>query len=450
MKTKKLLATALAGLIVVAGAAGCAGRDNMSDIKPPVYEKGKEFMIGAWDSPMETRADYQLAKDMGLTHMFVDYGGLAGQSVRGSKGFLELLELMDELGLKAFLRTPASVFEEALQEETDYSKYPAVAAINWRDEPYYTDLPNMARAAERHMELYPDNSPAFFINHNPYYEETGDHNNVIFGGLTWEEFLEYYIETVCSKITAGRNILSYDYYPLMAQRGVYRMRTSWLPSIATLTKLAKEHDMDTHVFIQATKHFEYYPEMTTEDLRFQFAVYMAFGISDFSYFQYCDSAAANFDEGMVERYVSASPRPLYYRAQTVNMELKALQHIYLSFDYLGTMPVRGDDWAEQELFYQQNMIFEGIGSIPFVKEVSAEHNAIIGQFKDKKNDVNGLMVTNFTQPNEELSNTVKIKFDNAKKVAVYTKGTEKIYVLKDNVFEYKLEAGQGAFMIPLA
>ena len=60
------------------------------------------------------------------------------------------------------------------------------------------------------------------------------------------------------------------------------------------------------------------------------------------------------------------------------------------------------------------------------------------------------MVTNFTQPYDGLFNTVKIKFDNAKKVAVYTKGTEKIYVLKDNVFEYKLEAGQGAFMIPLA
>lgn len=450
MKLKKVIATVAACLIAMTGFVSCAGGEDMSDIKPPVYQTGKQFMLGAWDSPMATKADYELAKDMGLTHMFVDWGGSYQQPLRGSAEFLSLLEMMSEVGVKAVLRTPPSVYDQAMAETTDYSKYSAVDIINWRDEPKIAEIPKMVAAAERHMELYPDNTPRFLVNHNPDYG-LSDHDE-LFGDKTWEEFLEYYIEEVCSKITAGRNILSYDFYPLLSARGASAMRGQWLPSIATITALARDYDMDTHVFIQASSHFmsrpEGYPEMTEEDLRFQFAVYMAFGIQNYSYFQYCDSAANDFEEGMVERYESAKPRPLYYRAQTVNKELKALQDIYLNFSWRGTMPVHGTE-SENNVSDDANMSFDGLDSISFVKEATATQNALIGRFKDTNNNVDGLMVTNFTNPSDQLSNIVKIKFEDAKKVAVYTKGTERIYVLRDNVFEYTLEPGQGAFMIAL-
>lgn len=39
-------------------------------------------------------------------------------------------------------------------DKTDYSKFPAVTAINYWDEPYFSNIERIAELAEEHVEKY--------------------------------------------------------------------------------------------------------------------------------------------------------------------------------------------------------------------------------------------------------------------------------------------------------
>ena len=65
---KSAIAMMLAGCTVF-GLAGCGSPEAE---RYPQYADDKVMMIGGWDPPIPTLEDYQMAKDMGLTHMFID------------------------------------------------------------------------------------------------------------------------------------------------------------------------------------------------------------------------------------------------------------------------------------------------------------------------------------------------------------------------------------------
>ena len=66
---------------------GCAEPESSF----PEYANDREMMIGGWDSPMNTLEDIQLAKDMGLTHMFLD----SVFDKRGTKAYEDALKLYE-------------------------------------------------------------------------------------------------------------------------------------------------------------------------------------------------------------------------------------------------------------------------------------------------------------------------------------------------------------------
>jgi hypothetical protein len=264
--------------------------------------------------------------------------------------------------------------------------------------------------------------------------------------------LAYYYDAVLAKLS-GRKVLSYDIYPLLQTNGRRNMRQNWLPGLNVLANFAKEKGCETHVYVQAAEHMGY-PVMTEEDLRFQFNVYMTFGVTNYSYFLYAlRPDGKDWFSAMVRQDKSCATWPLYDGAKRVAGELQALQHIYLNYGWLGAMPVIGSENLDEDgevVNEDGNMNFAGLTEIPFLKRAEATQNTLLGRFKDKDGR-DGLMVTNFTQPADERTDAVTLAFRTAKKVAVYTMGGEEVFVLPaDGVLKMNLAPGQGAFMLPLS
>jgi len=301
------------------------------------------------------------------------------------------------------------------------------------------------------VEKYGDKLFAFYNEHHPL-NFTASYN-----GLTFAEFMEMVCEGIISRMADGtKKMLSIDRYPIfLDNRGDRVTYTDFLYTIECVALAAKKYGIpETHFCIQSAEHMGR-PVMTEEDLRWQFYTYMAYGGSAFTYYTYRDLWVDFYGipsgSSMVSKTISCRPHPLYYGAQKVNAELQSMAQAYLNFEWIGTMPVTGtaNDPTYAGGYGNYGGLREPLESIPFINRYQSTQDALFGQFKDKDGR-DGLIITNFTLPSEELTSNVKIEFKNAKKAAVYMNGKEEVYILRNGVFEIKLKPSEGAFVIPLA
>lgn len=438
---RKLICMLMAGSIAL-GALSAAGCGEKSENKPfPVYKDDKEMMIGGWDAPLPTLEDYRLAKEMGLTFMFLDDLFVK----RGTQAYADVLGYCEQVGLKTIITLGnAATIEYAAEswaaDKTDYSKFPAVTAINYWDEPYFSNIARIAELTEEHVKKYGSEIDVF-ANLFPN-SATGT-----FEGHTYNEYVGEYVDKVLAKVEEGHRYLSADIYPLdKKSTGESALRSNWLNCIETIAVQAKRVNAVPHFFLQATEHYTY-RAVTEEDLRWQFYVYMAFGIKAFTYFTYRTSILEDFSNSCVDAQESGKKYPLYDYAKAVNREIHDFDHVYLNFDWNGTMPVLGTQ-SEQDY----NLNFDGLNNpldeVAALNGAQATQDALIGQFKDESGN-DGLIVVNFTDPAYGLRNTVRLDFKNASKVRVYKKGVAYDYQVLENHFELELGVGEGVFMIPV-
>lgn len=427
--------TTVIGLSAV-GAAGC----KQKSVPFPEYADDKTMMIGGWDAPINTLEDYRIAKEMGLDFIFLDDLFVK----RGTQAYLDVLGYCEEVGLKAVLTVGNAMGVEHAAESwandlTDYSQYPAVSAINYWDEPNFSNIARIAELTDEHIQKYGDKIDVYA---NLYPNSA----TPAFEGHTYSEYVAEYADKVLSKIKSGTKYLSADIYPLEERNGESYLRSNWLNCIETVSKEALRAGAESHFFLQATKHYTY-RALTEEDLRWQFYVYMAYGIRSLSYFTYRTSVLDGFSDSFVDAVVSGKKNPQYEWAQKINAEIHAFDHVYLSFQWNGTMPVLGD---ENEEGYNLNFdgLSEPLEELDAVSDVSAEQDALVGQFRDAAGN-DGLLAVNFTDPSAGLRNKLCFTFKNAGKVRVYRMGKPADYQVLNDRFEIELGVGEGAFLIPV-
>lgn len=412
--------------------SGCFSFKN--NAKFPEYADDREMMIGGWDAPMNTLEDIQIAKDMGLTHMFLDQF----HAKRGTQEYLNALKLYEQVGMKVIVQTANAFNDEVpINDDTDYTEYPAVDFINYWDEPSYTTIERAAELVAEHMEKYGDSVGAFGnLFPNTAFGAFEDH--------TYKEYVEKWTELVLMQLPEDKRWLSIDLYPLEEKNGQNYIRSNWLSCIETAALQAKKSNCQLHFFLQLTEHFDY-RAVTEEDLRFQFYVNMAFGVRAFSYFTYADSILDDFEDSCVERLKSGVIHDQYYMAQTVNKEIKNFDHVYLNYEWQGTLPIIGKDNEEG-----YNLNFDGLNeplqTLPVANRWDATEDALVGVFKDA-NGYDGLIVTNFTDPSDNLYNLVRFEFKDVSKVRVYQGGVAYDYEVLNNRFDIELAPGEGVFII---
>lgn len=135
---------------------------------------------------------------------------------------------------------------------------------------------------------------------------------------------------------------------------------------------------------------------------------MAYGFKGISAFMY--NAAARPDGSWGEGLVNGDKiNPEYYYAKEANEEVLKFDHVYLSFDYLGTMPVQASSGTSCPAFM---MLRHKLDEVDGIETVVAEQPALVGSFRDKE-DNNGYMIVNYTEPSDGISNTVTVNFEKA-------------------------------------
>lgn len=446
MKLGKKSALTMAAVItsctlLACGGGGGGGGSAYGKETYPEWQDNKSMWVGGWDVPINTEADYKMAKDMGLTHMFID-GSMA---TKGTEAYLDQLRHCEKVGLKAIVGNDIATgnSDNKPADMTDYSVYPAVDMINVWDEPHINNFDSVAAMIEEYNELYAGKDMTLYVNGNPA-------NNI--GDNTWtttEDYMEQFYNKVLSKID-GRKIFSTDIYPLLETRGVYTLDSRWLRTMAVYANYAKDYDGEFHMFIQNYSSSINRETLSRKDFTYQIYTDMAFGINGYTYFTYRKSFIEEFGGGCVEYDTSCTPTPSYYWAQEVNAEIAKFDHVYLSFDWDGAMSVKGQYNLEDDEEYENVSFgfYKELTALNCATKVTATQDTLIGQFKDDEGR-NALMVTNFTMPTDDTDDKVTIDFKDCNRAIVYESGERKVYEVKNNKLVLDIASGEGVFVIPL-
>lgn len=173
---------------------------------------------------------------------------------------------------------------------------------------------------------------------------------------------------------------------------------------------------------------------TRADISFQTNVGLALGAQSFEYFEYYDWSADDDITGILTN-------GLYDEVKSVNRELLAWDHVFMAFDWQGIKTYQvGEDYTK------------GISQLSNLEKVivSASAETVVGEYKyTNGSDTDyGYMITNFTDPSKNITDSVNIEVNPGQQVLVYRNGVG-TYMSPDgnDKINFKLGAGEGVFVI---
>ena len=438
---KKIVSLCLVFVMGLSLLVGCKTETEPGPVEKefPLYADDKQMFIGTFTSPMPTQEDYNDCAAAGFNHILQDRS-------YGVETFEEIIPFCDVAGVKSllFLNNPPDY------SAANYNNYESFSGIMFKDEPNYPMFQDLADQIEDFESHYPDD--LFFVNLYPYYAE--DVAEGALGTETYEEYIDSFIEIVLNKLS-GKKMLSVDYYMLKQSGDETFVDDGWLYNLEVTANAAKNTDIDVHYYVLTHGHGPYRDLQSTADIQFQYYVSMAYGVKAFSAFTYMQIVgSADFANGHalidvfydpITATYSCAKNDIYYYVKEANEELLRFDNVYLSFDWQGAMPVLGEGETSNDAFDNLNT---PMSKLPDIAEVQASNSAVIGYFQDK-DGTNAYMVTNYTPPEDGITNTVQLKFENATRARVYKDGVPEDVELTDGSLTLTLGAGEGNFVIAI-
>lgn len=287
----------------------------------------------------------------------------------------------------------------------------------------------------------------------------------------YELYLQYYCDNVLSKLTSGEKWLSADRYLLTYDKnGNKCIDSGWLADVQSIAKVAKNYGAKTNFFIQAmpfgatngvatgAKEGSRDRVPTYNDIRLQQYALMAFGYDGISLFCYgspiADGEFASSQYGMIDR--NGNKTEIYDAVKQANNELLSFDHVLKQFAWQGVFTcdagktITGTSSTSNASFKSLDRI--SLANVSSLSKVSASADTLCGYFKDAAGN-DGIMVVNYNETTENLTDTVELTFDSSKYNAAvcYVGGVKKVFTgLTDGKLSLSLGAGEGIFVIPYA
>lgn len=215
----------------------------------------------------------------------------------------------------------------------EYAEHPALKGFLLFDEPGSIHFDELASSKEIFEELMPEDV-MFFINLFP---EACSYES-LYGedySMPYTDYEEYYLKAFVDTVDPA--CISYDAYAL--QEGGL-IRDSYYHNFDVAAKMAKEKDIPFWYTLLSAGHSTTdgrYITPTDAELRWQMALGMCYG-SD-TLVHYILSSRETEDYVAMLEYLSYEPTQIFYDAQKVNLELRAWQDIFMSYDWVGTAKV---------------------------------------------------------------------------------------------------------------
>ena len=446
---------------------------DVDEVGLPTYETltnpdedGLELAVytGPTDNSVEA---YQVVKDAGVRSVYLN---MWGSYALNNEHTSTALNSCDTVGLDAYIITNnghntanedlVSFIDTAT---VDYSTFPAFKGLYAFDEPNISQMDWIKSDMEK-WEANDKYKDYTYLVNLMRWDENSDQNvdaTKTYLSNYWEKVLQHNDD----------NILMYDSYPLYTDRnendvdnetysettGTPYVRDFTLPVLETYANFAKEKGSKFYTFLQT--YGDKYNDTgkiarnlkSVNDLRFQVAYNMAYGSKGLICYTY--EAQAQHGASMI--YGNGSKLSNYYYVQEVFNELKDWEHVYMAFDWNGTITKEGTATGEGVQSGHLAQLTQSLALHERISNIETNYDLLVGTFKDTNNN-DGFLITSYTDPYYEIENTVKVTFNNASKALVYKNGKlqtnynkKSCYVLEDGVLEMTLAAGDYLWVIPV-
>ena len=478
-------------LLSASNAAATVGYDyveftyagDVEEVGLPTYEAlanpdedGLELAVYTGPT-INTVEAYQAVKDAGVRSVYLN---MWGSYALNNEHTLTALESCGTVGLDAYIipdsankhgSETSSLVNFVDKATVDYTQYPAFKGIYAFDEPDVDQMDWIKTDMDQwENSNYKDSSYLVNLMRNDSSLDWSVENTKNYLNSYWDKVLKYNDE----------NILMYDTYPLYASRkstdvadnadvegaewtGTPFIRDFTLPVLETFANFAKEKGSTLYTFLQTYGNkYNDAGELwfskdvarnlkSVNDLRFQVAYNMAYGSKGFACFTY--ESQAQFGASMI--YATGGKTNNYYYVQEVFNELKDWEHVYMAFDWVGTMTKKGTATGNGVCDGHLDALTQSLASHDRISSIETDYDLLVGTFKDANNN-DGFLITSYTDPYYEIENTVEVTFNDASKAIIYKNGElqtnynkKSCYVLEDGVLEMTLEAGDYLFVVPV-
>lgn len=404
--------------------------------------------IGIWSSTKNTLKDYQLLKECGVTHAFIDQN----YSRRGTKEHTDILKLCEAVGLKAYVFNFNSA-QAFMEDKTPYSDYTAFEGLHVWDEPSALSFDEIAAMIPEYEKRYPN--ATFYVNLYPQYvvhfddeKDTEKIERLIkwFGVANYEDYLQAYCEKVLSKIN-GKRILSVDFYPLgiIPEENKIFLSVLWLRNLELVAKYAKAYQALPYFYIQSTSFGKWCREPKEADFSLQYFISLAYGVRGINHFTYSSPLGGEFAEkdiALVDRQFN--PTKKWHYVKKLNERIQPLCAKLFEYEYQGTQALLGEGENEEHEVAAIGNLKENLTTLQRMKVCSTQRNLVVGEFVKKGQNKYAYLAVNFTDPYREEDSLVCFGFDKETTIEFEYKG-QKQQIVSD-MLEVVLESGEGIFI----
>ena len=384
---------------------------------------------------MEYLSDAGIDLIIGINERWLDGTGMEG-----------VLERAEEFGVSVI----ADLRDWDGESIPEYVDNPYLKGFLMFDEPCATDFETLAALQKKFNAVMPEDK-MFFVNlfgaACAYEALFGEDYNPI--QVDYEEFyLKYFTETVDAEC------ISYDAYPL--QEGGY-IRSAYYYNFDVASHRAKELGTPFWYTLLSSGHNTTdgrYVTPTDQELRWQMAMAMTYGAENLTHYVYTTN-----EDGYapIVSYGDFQPTAIYDDVKTVNLEFRAWEDIYMSYEWVGTAEVEADkeNALMDRLEYQIPFADAGV-----LTDVESSENLLVGVFEN--NGRNAYMITNagstsdcdlWLRENFEMEDaqvTLQLKDGDYRCVAVIQGGQiTYVPVSADNTVSVTVNAFDGIFVIPV-
>ena len=461
---KKLIAGALALAMSASILSGCAVNYKTS-AELPTWSTDEEFRFAAYMTPPQENVGVGELKDNPNYITDEQWKNLADCGFNYAYAVYEyelediktVLSFCEKYGVKYLVRDSAgasdnissliggenitSVPEDAQAEIKaridTYKDSPAFAGHIAVDEPAADRFDNIAVVKDFYEEYLPGKE--FYVNLFPEGGATGTE--------TYDEYLDQFIEKV------EPEFLSYDRYALTYDTSRNpELGLGYVKNLEDVAVRAKQHNIPFYVFLLTMGHWNYRTPKNYDYLAWQIYNSMAYGARGLETFTYWTtmSTGENITYGLIDWY--GNKTQTWYSMQELISEIKAMEDVYLSFNWQNTVCYTADsDFPNYQYEGLRTSVLcsnEAEAPIEGVGHMSADHDVLLGHFKDAEGR-NGYMLTNIGDPANDQTVTAKLTFEGADEVLVYKKGRAVRYALNKGVFTTEVGSGEGQFIVPI-
>ena len=256
-----------------------------------------------------------------------------------------------------------------------------------------------------------------------------------------ETFEKDYLDTFM-KMDIKR--LSYDLYPLMYDDdGNPTLHKDYLYNLELCAEAAKEKGIPLWTFIQSMSYSRWHRRPDEAALRWQIMNAFAYGVKGIQYFCYfppTEDKLLTSDDAFLTP--NGKPTNIYYNAQKIHKELETFEKEFVTYDYVGVMPISGTN-VEENAFYKT--LKHSLKAHELINKVSATQDTLVGILENKKGK-NALFISNFAEPCLYQHDEVTLTLNGVTQIVVVQEGKKNKIKSEDGQFRLTLSPGDGVFI----